>query len=444
MRSTSLSAALFVAFAVSACGGASSPPPEPDPAWIADATARVHPLASISIDATDDSDLAFLDEVLAGRKIVELGESSHGVGDYSRAKVRLVKYLHEKLGFDVLVFESSILSAYLANRDADQAQVAARTLVEEGVPTIWHTEDLVDLMAYVQSTRSTARPLVIAGMDMSYTGEDEATRRPAIFREVVARIDPAYASEVEAMEEALARSRWGAWRTAGQVSQEQAMWLWNHHEEVRRFYQGLSDFLGAHMAELEAAYASDPLYPRVVRQAALLTTNYSYYNPEFGSHRDAAMADTFELIANDLYPGRKYMIWAADGHLYKAGARITGSRSPNLGPIDTGQLIAERHGADVYMISLLMYQGPTVLSDRSPWTVAPAADWSIEGLLHAAGAPVAFLDIAGAPPAPERAWMDEEFVFRDFGINDLHGVPREQMDGVLFFDAVNPPSFIDP
>ncbi len=444
MRTKRLSAALLAAFAVSACGGTSSPPPKPDPAWIADARARAHPLSSISIDAQDDSDLAFLDEVLAGRKFVELGENSHGVGDYSRAKVRLVKYLHEKLGFDVLVFESSILSAYLANRDADQAQVAASALVEEGVPTIWHTQDLVDLMAYVQSTRSTAWPLIIAGMDMSYTGEDEAARRPAILREVVARIDPAYASEVETMDRALAQSRWGAWRTAGQVSQEQATWLWDHHEEVRRFYQGLSDFLGAHMAELEAHYASDPLYPRVVRQTALLTTLYSYYNPEFGSHRDLAMADTFELIANDLYPGRKYMIWAADSHLYKAGVRITGPRAPNLGPKDTGQFIAERHGTDVYMVSLLMYQGPTVLADRSPWTVVPAADWSIEGLLHAAGASVAFLDIAGAAPTQERSWMDQEFVFRDWGVNDLHGVPREQMDGVLFFDEVDPPTFIDP
>jgi erythromycin esterase len=443
MKSRSLSAVLLAAFALSACGGASSPPPKPDPAWIADAQVRAHPLASISIDATDDSDLAFLDEVLAGRKIVELGENSHGVGDYSRAKVRLVKYLHERLGFDVLVFESSILGAYLANRDADQPQAAASTLVEEGVPTIWHTEDLVDLMTYVKSTRGTARPLIIAGMDMSYTGEDEAARRPAILREVVAKIDPSYADEVEAMDKALAQSRWGAWRTVS-LSQEQADWLWNHGEEVRRFYQGLSDFLGAHMAELEAAYASEPLYPRVVRQAALLTTLYSYYNPEFGSHRDLAMADTFELIATDLYPGRKYMVWAHDSHLYKTGERITGPRASNLGPHDTGQFIAERHGTDVYMLSLLMYQGPTVLADRSPWTVLPAGDWSIEGLLHAAGASVAFLDIAGAAPAPERSWMDQEFVFRDWGVNDLHGVPREQMDGVLFFDAVDAPTFIDP
>lgn len=439
MKSTSLLAALFAAFALSACESKA----KLDPAWIADAKARAHPLSSISIDATDDSDLGFLDEVLAGRKIVELGEDGHGVGEFSRAKVRLVKYLHEKLGFDVLVFESSILSTYLANRDADQPQIAPSTLVEEGVHTVWHTEDLVDLMAYVQSTRSTARPLIIAGMDMSFTGEEEATRRPAILREVVAQIDPAYASEVEAMEESLAQARWGSWRTAS-LTEEQAAWIRDHQLGIRQFYQGLSDFLGAHMTELEAAYASDPLYPRVVRQAALLTTLNSYFNPEFGAHRDAAMADTFELIANDLYPGRKYMIWAANAHLYKAGERTTGRTAPNLGPKDTGQFIAERHGADVYMISLVMYQGHEVLSDRSPWTVVPAAEWSIEGLLHAAGASVAFLDIAGATPAPERAWMDREFVFRDYGINYLQGVPREQMDGVLFFDAVNRPDFIDP
>ncbi len=444
MRSRSFSAALLAAVALSACGRSSSPPPEPDPAWAPDVAARIHPLASISIGATDESDLAFLDEVLAGRSIVELGENHHGVGEYSRAKVRLVKYLHEKLGFDVLVFESSMLGTHLANRDADRPEVAAGALVEEGVHTVWHTQDLVDLMSYVKSTRGTARPLILAGMDMSYTGEEEAARRPAIVSEVVARIDPSYASEVEAMDRALAQANWGTWRTGGVISAEQAKWGWDHHQEVGQFYQRLYDFLGSHMAELEAAYPGDPLYPRVVRQAALLTTLYSYYDGEFGSHRDAAMADTFELIATELYPGRKYMFWAADGHLFKAGERTTGSRASNLGPRDTGQFIAERHGADVYMLSLLMYQGPTVDGGRAPLTIDPAADWSIEGLLHAAGASVAFLDIAGAPAAPERAWMDQEFVFREYGRTDIHGVPREQMDGVLFFDAVHPPAFIDP
>jgi erythromycin esterase-like protein len=280
-------------------------------------------------------------------------------------------------------------------------------------------------------------------MDMSYTGEVEATRRPAILQEVVARIDPAYASEVEAMDKALAQSRWGSWRT-GSISDEQSKWLWDRHLEVRRFYISLSDFLGSHMAELEAAYPGEPLYPRVVRQAALLTRLCTLDSTEFGNARDAAMADTFELIANEMYPGKKYMIWAADGHLYKAGERTTGSTAPNLGRKNTGQYIAERHGTDVYMISLLMYQGTTVDAARNPLTVYPAAEWSVEGLFHAAGASVAFLDIAGAAPAPERAWMDQEFVFREWGIDDLHGVPREQMDGVLFFDAVNPPTFIDP
>lgn len=36
-----------------------------------------------------------------------LGEASHGVAESNWAKVRLIKFLHQQLGFDVVAFESS-------------------------------------------------------------------------------------------------------------------------------------------------------------------------------------------------------------------------------------------------------------------------------------------------------------------------------------------------
>ena len=56
----------------------------------------------------DDADLAFLDEVTAGKQIVLLGENGHGIAEHNEIRVRMIRYLHRRLGFRVLAFESGL------------------------------------------------------------------------------------------------------------------------------------------------------------------------------------------------------------------------------------------------------------------------------------------------------------------------------------------------
>lgn len=61
------------------------------------------------VNANNDlvSDLRFLDTLLDQKRIIFIGEADHGDGTAKFAKARLIKYLNEKLGFDVLIFERS-------------------------------------------------------------------------------------------------------------------------------------------------------------------------------------------------------------------------------------------------------------------------------------------------------------------------------------------------
>ncbi|HWB93096.1 MAG TPA: hypothetical protein VG605_14635, partial [Puia sp.] len=66
----------------------------------------VAPIRSIDANDTDFTDLAKLRSALGDARIVLLGEQTHGEGSTFQAKTRLIKFLHEKMGFDVLAFES--------------------------------------------------------------------------------------------------------------------------------------------------------------------------------------------------------------------------------------------------------------------------------------------------------------------------------------------------
>ena len=68
--------------------------------WIAWARDHSYPIAATAPVTDDDySDLQFFKQVIGDRRLVQLGESGHGVGQFDSAKVRLVKFFHEQMGF---------------------------------------------------------------------------------------------------------------------------------------------------------------------------------------------------------------------------------------------------------------------------------------------------------------------------------------------------------
>ena len=187
--------ALVIAAITTSCGGGSSPAPAPAPASPAPVTPIAQGLltndqlqtssddnkalvdedvaswfainADIVRSLTEDqnfSDLAFMAQVLEEKPLVMLGESSHGVKEYSQAKVRMIKYLHEKLGYNVLAFESGMFEC--ENVQANINSLTPRAAMVSCLFGVWHTQTLVELFDYIKQRQSASNPLRITGFDV--------------------------------------------------------------------------------------------------------------------------------------------------------------------------------------------------------------------------------------------------------------------------------------
>lgn len=135
--------------------------------WIQQNAVRFN---SIDPADTDFSDLQSLKQMIGDARIVQLGEQSHGDGACFQTKIRLIKFLHQEMGYDVLAFESGIYDcrrAWQAFQQGTDPEHAART----GVFGIWTgSKQTAELWSYLADQASSNKPLELAGFDCQFTG----------------------------------------------------------------------------------------------------------------------------------------------------------------------------------------------------------------------------------------------------------------------------------
>ncbi len=115
----------------------------------APASLPIHVVRSINPSDTNFRDLAFLKAEISSARVVLLGEPSHGEGNVTEAKIRLVRYLHEQLGFTTLAFESGFYDLHKAQQELEAGRTAQEALGNSIFPIWMNTQEFQAMLPLV-------------------------------------------------------------------------------------------------------------------------------------------------------------------------------------------------------------------------------------------------------------------------------------------------------
>jgi erythromycin esterase len=474
-----------IALGLLALGAYASPPADELQQWIGQ-----HAIIVRSIDATDEDfrDLEPLMDAIGSARVVQLGEPSHGAGSSFAAKARLVKFLHQRMGFDVVAWESGLYDVTLAQaamRSADEATAAA----QKGILATWSAAaEVRPLFEYARSTQTTSRPLEMAGYDIDVTAPNVGERFAAELRAFVRGLrDQTLRTRATALAEQIlvahqhliARSEAGrrfeaesiqamrsGTKPARSMSERFAAWeqsdaakLANRKEDVESLQRAAGDLLAMmreHRSSFEQVHGSRAIsfMERVIETCRGGDLNtYERERPdrptgaaggalfnEGWNRRDALSAGNLRWLIQEGYPGRKIIVWAHNVHTmnayYAADVKSIHVEPQEGGLTPSGVALAKWLGDDVYTIAMTSYAGEDGWGSAKP--IESAAEGTLESRLHHLGKPYVFLDFRALDDSPGHPMRKPQSLRIDRYRNDTLTDLTQAFDAVLFLDRMAP------
>jgi erythromycin esterase len=378
-------------------------------------------------------------------RIVMLGEPSHGAGTAFAARVRLVQLLHERLGFDVLMWESGLIDLERTEAalrgDGDPVEAAQR-----GIFKIWSASaECRPLFAWAQASHSGSRPLTMAGFDMQITAPGTLDYFGAELRAFIGTLDPMTQREAAPLAENVLNHFGRLFRYTDALATK-AVELGDKtaHAALRpvaadldrleEAADALKRLLGGRAGFMSRALASLTGYGANLLEAE----DPARYALSMENRRDRINADNLKWLIDTAYAGRKIIVWAHNAHVMNAGYG-PGFDSVSLEPLTKGMKttavwLTGWYGATLYKIGFTAFQGSDGLVGSPPTPFPPAPVGSLEERLHRLGAPEVFLPLPAASVSMRIPKYKVETVAK----------PATAFDAIYFIDTMKPATLIPP
>jgi len=298
---------------------------------------RMTPITHIKDDG-DFSDLMFLKDFFKNKRLIGLGESSHGTREHFQMKHRLVRFLVEEMGFRTFIIEASMQACLNINDYVLHGKGDARTALASQKYWTWNTEEVLAMIEWMREHNRTCR----RGEEVRFLGCDIKPMAEACARltEYIGKYAPEFLTEATAiMEEASAQPLNWPGTAAPVVSRPMLLLGWITARE--------QELIALSSPE---EYAAALLSARFILQS---------YESQFDilNIRDKYMYENTVSIMNSLPAGSKAIFWAHNAHISRQFAFHT-----------VGGRLADHYGSAYCPLGFMFRDGQftTVNCEKDP------------------------------------------------------------------------------
>lgn len=395
----------------------------------------------------DDPNFGKLFDRFGGKRVVLLGEASHGTSEFYRARAAITRRLIAEHGFTIVAVEADWPDAAAIDRRIRglEPHPGAPAPFQRFPTWMWKNRDVEAFVRWL------GRHNRKAPEQCGFYGLDIYNMRGAIAAVL------AYLDKVDPQAAAAARERYGCltpWQHEP-AAYGRAVLTAGYHECEEDVVRQCRDFL-----EKQISYAGDDDFLDAAQNARLLASAERYYRIMYyggaasWNLRDTHMFQTLSHLLQWRGAGAKAVVWAHNSHIGDARQTEMGQAREEL---NIGQLCREQFGKDCALIGMGTHSG----------TVAAATDWdgpmeikkvkpsrgdSIERLCHDSEAPRFLLDFSRDPLLARR--LAEPRLERFIGVvyrpetelqsHYTDASLSQQFDAYLWFDETRAVEEIGP
>jgi erythromycin esterase-like protein len=106
---------------------------------------------------------------MAGKKVVALGEGTHGTAEFYKLRFWLTRILMEEHGFSQVALENDYTDTYLLNEGLRRPNTPVAPLMKAHLYSIWQNQETAELLTWMQAhNRTHRRKVQVSGIDAAY------------------------------------------------------------------------------------------------------------------------------------------------------------------------------------------------------------------------------------------------------------------------------------
>jgi erythromycin esterase-like protein len=339
-------------------------------------------ILSIDPENNDYSDLQAIGNALGNSRIVMLGEQDHGDAPTFLAKTRLIKYLVEKKGFNVIAFESDFYSLHAGWQEVSKKKDSIFFFLKQNIFDVWSRCDQLSPLFDFLALKGQENEINITGFDNQHVGQ---IFQKGYYNRFYQFLDTSRILSKKTLEREIFADRFSQYFILVRQQKKVPDSLWNY------IISSLSDFNN----KATMKYGRENFWAQELKS---LQTEYEqgrFFASGNGNAgeiiRDKQMADNLSWLIQYAFPHQKIIVWAHNIHIARDGANAF-SNKDRFNPMANYLFQASAINNTAYVIGFTSLKGIAGKIGEKQYRVDRPKSNSFETWMAAKNYRYAFLD----------------------------------------------------